>query len=95
MIKSLQNWFASVCDGQWEHEYGIKIETVDNPGWYIQIDLAGTGLAEKKYECRTVERGDNDWFKTRIEDARFIAGCGPCNLAEVIAEFTAWANINS
>lgn len=29
----LQKWYKSQCDGDWEHEYGIKIETVDNPGW--------------------------------------------------------------
>ena len=38
----LQNWFKSQCDGDWEHEYGVKIETVDNPGWYVVINLTGT-----------------------------------------------------
>ena len=26
--------FANECDGDWEHENQVKIETVDNPGWH-------------------------------------------------------------
>jgi hypothetical protein len=28
----LEAWYASRCDGEWEHGYGISIETLDNPG---------------------------------------------------------------
>jgi hypothetical protein len=28
----LQGWYATQCDGDWEHEYGVSIETLDNPG---------------------------------------------------------------
>ena len=40
----LMNWYAQQCDGDWEHENGIKIGTLDNPGWYIKIMLGGTEL---------------------------------------------------
>lgn len=40
----LQDWYIQNCDGDWEHCYGIKIETLDNPGWCIDIDLIGTNL---------------------------------------------------
>ena len=92
MIDSLQSWFTSVCDGEWEHQYGIKIESVDNPGWCVEIDLSGTSLDGHAYESRKVERGGNDWFMARVEDSKFIAGCGPSNLSEAIAEFKLWAN---
>ncbi len=92
MIDSLQDWFASVCDGEWEHQYGIKIETVDNPGWCIEIELSGTLLDGQAYESQKVERSDNDWFITRVEDSKFIAGCGPSNLSEVVSEFKSWAS---
>jgi len=42
MIEWLQKWYADHCDGDWEHEYGIVIETLDNPGWSIVIDLKNT-----------------------------------------------------
>ncbi len=37
------------CDGEWEHDYGIKIETLDNPGWLVSIDLLGTDLEDKSF----------------------------------------------
>ena len=44
MLEWLQDWYLKQCDGGWEHEYGIKIETLDNPGWKVIIDLAYTEL---------------------------------------------------
>lgn len=41
-IDRIQSWFAERCNGEWEHEFGITIETLDNPGWRVRIDLAGT-----------------------------------------------------
>ncbi|MEH0820740.1 Imm53 family immunity protein [Micromonospora sp. CPCC 205714] len=41
----LQAWYATQCDGEWEHEFGIQIETVDNPGWSVSIDLGDTALS--------------------------------------------------
>lgn len=46
-LEVICNWFSSQCDGDWEHEYGIKIETVDNPGWVITIDITYTSLASR------------------------------------------------
>lgn len=31
----LSNWHKLNCNGDWEHTYGIKIETLDNPGWLV------------------------------------------------------------
>ncbi|MBN6041230.1 Imm53 family immunity protein [Amycolatopsis sp. 195334CR] len=28
----LERWFAGQCDDDWEHRYGITLETRDNPG---------------------------------------------------------------
>ena len=47
MINWLENWYSSQCDGSWEHFYGIKIETLDNPGWAVEIDLCETELINK------------------------------------------------
>lgn len=35
----LSEWFASLCDGEWEYSSGIKIQTLDNPGWMATISL--------------------------------------------------------
>ncbi|MCM2498968.1 immunity 53 family protein [Neorhizobium galegae] len=35
-------WYEAQCDGAWEHGFGASIDTLDNPGWSLKIDLAGT-----------------------------------------------------
>ena len=44
-IEWLQQWYQKNCDGEWEHLYGIEIETLDNPGWHVKIDLEETSSA--------------------------------------------------
>ncbi|MEV8403368.1 Imm53 family immunity protein [Streptomyces niveus] len=40
----LRNWYAQQCDGEWEHERGVRIATLDNPGWTVSIDLEESEL---------------------------------------------------
>ena len=49
-LKWLENWMRSMCNGSWEHCYGVKIGTLDNPGWWVEIDIIDTPLEEKKFE---------------------------------------------
>ena len=78
-LQQLQAWYASQCDGEWEHEFGITIENVDNPGWSVSISLAGTELESARYEtvsdmtpptewlhCRTAESADGRRWKDRV-----------------------------
>ena len=40
-VQTLDEWYQRRCDGLWEHRYGVKIETCDNPGWLMTFtDLA-------------------------------------------------------
>jgi len=41
-VTGLQSWYQGNCDGDWEHQFGIQIETLDNPGWLVKINLEGT-----------------------------------------------------
>ncbi len=43
-LEELQNWYLSECNEDWEHSYGVKIETLDNPGWSVTINLEDTYL---------------------------------------------------
>lgn len=87
----LQAWYATQCDGDWEHEGGITIETLDNPGWAVRINLDGTGLAEKHFESNEVHRSDHDWCVTRVHGSTFEGFCGPLNLGEALYAFRQWA----
>jgi hypothetical protein len=58
----LQTWFVEQCDGQWEHIYGVRIETLGNPGWSVEIDLAETALEGLTKPVSLEERSDIDWI---------------------------------
>jgi len=87
----LQGWYTAQCDGLWEHSYGVAIDTIDNPGWSLRIDLADTSLHGKAYERSENHRGEHDWVVTWIADAQFQAACGPLNLSEALSRFREWA----
>jgi hypothetical protein len=87
----LQAWYASQCNGEWEHEYGLEINTLDNPGWSVTIDLAGTSLANRPYEGQSIHRSEHEWVMTSVEGQQFRAACGPLNLGEALYMFRRWA----
>ncbi|GAA3919320.1 hypothetical protein GCM10023084_81910 [Streptomyces lacrimifluminis] len=57
----LQNWYVQQCNGDWEHEWGVKIAMLDNPGWTVSIDLEETGLEEREYPRQEINRSPQDW----------------------------------
>ncbi len=86
-IQWLMEWYASQCDGDWEHEHGIKIDTVDNPGWYMEVSLVGTDLEGRVLARIFRERSEHDWINLDITDGKFRASGGPLNLVELIQSF--------
>ena len=87
----LQEWYFKHTDGDWEHQNGIEIETIDNPGWRVKINLEETDLFEKQFSRVKVERNDNDWFHIWVENGKFEIACGPMNLEEALGIFRNWA----
>lgn len=83
----LQEWYKDRFDGQWEHSYGISIDTIDNPGWKLSIDLKGTLLEEFFIEVTSIERSEYDWVHYKVVDNKFISYGGPNNLSELIMIF--------
>jgi hypothetical protein len=87
----LQGWYASHCDGDWEHQYGVHIDTLDNPGWTIRIDLVGTELAGRAFERQELHRSEDDWVVAWLADGVWEAACRPLNLGEALHCFREWA----
>ena len=67
IIQWLQDWSKSQIDGDWEHELGISISMLDNPGWILRADVSNYGdfLKETKPLGRD---NDVDWidFEVRV-----------------------------
>ena len=91
-FEKLQLWYRDQCDGEWEHHYGIRIDTLDNPGWDVQIDIAGTSLAKRPFLAVKTERTGEAWCSCWVDDEKFRATCGVLNLSEAIQTFLRWAN---
>lgn len=83
----ISGWFYSECDGDWEHENQIKIETVSNPGWYIVIDLANTALEDMFIENSRVEKSESDWYFYGIKDKQFRASGDLKKLSFLLGKF--------
>jgi hypothetical protein len=92
-LARIQRWYADQCDGDWEHTYGIKLDTLDNPGWLLYIDLSDTELAEKPFE--PILRGDSEddlnWLHCKVAHGKFEAAGGSQDLQEMLETFLQWA----
>lgn len=87
MLQWLQEWYQSHCDGDWEHQYGISITTVDNPGWYLEIDLIYTQFQDLEIEMQNFENGDTDWYGYKILNGKYEAFGDPTKLETLIKKF--------
>ena len=85
-LKALQEWYATMCDGDWEHSFGVRIETVDNPGWVLSIDIAGTPVSGQVCNVDR-EFPDQEWLQIRCDGKTFDVACGPRSLDRGIAAF--------
>ncbi|MDD3404170.1 MAG: immunity 53 family protein [Hespellia sp.] len=89
-LEWLQKWYKINCDGLWEHLYGIIIETLDNPGWHVKIELHETKYANLQPESVKRDNGDDDWFKCAVSNEVF-EGFGDCTKLEMIIKiFRKW-----
>lgn len=92
VISTLESYYLTACDGDWEHTNGISINTIDNPGWIVEIDLRKPLATPKEQLLKDIERSPSDWIRCSIEDDKFKGVGGPANLAEIINTFTVWAS---
>lgn len=96
-LKQLQDWYLQECNGDWEHSYEITIETPDNPGWLVSIDLTETSLHGKEFEVYSyginteAYESETEWVNCKVAEGRFVGAAGPLKLQEIIEIFLAWA----
>ncbi|MDA8105131.1 MAG: immunity 53 family protein [Nitrospiraceae bacterium] len=91
IISELQRWYASNCDGEWEEECGIKIETLDNPGWSVIIDLNETNLEGRIFDEINNHEYEDSWLDCRVEDKTFKGFGDPSKLEAILQIFIDWA----
>jgi len=87
IIKWIEEWYSSQCDGDWEHDYGIKIDTLDNPGWSVKIDLSYTDFENIFIEKSLTEKSEHDWYSIRITDSTYKGYGDPGKLEFLLKSF--------
>jgi len=90
-LEFVQAWYLSQCNGEWEHVRGVTIETLDNPGWLVTIDLFQTALEDRGMTPVREEREATDWLECRIENNQFRGAGDSRKLDAILAVFQDWA----
>lgn len=86
-IRGIETWYKEQCNGDWEHSYGVSITTLDNPGWYVEIDLAETAWSHVAKGFLRAERTDSDWVQSEVKNSKFVGSGGIANLGEIMQIF--------
>lgn len=86
-VEWLENWYKKTCDGLWEHLYGIEIGTLDNPGWYVNIDLRETQYENLQMAEVNQDLGDDNWMSCTISNGIFRGVGDSLKLKEILNVF--------
>lgn len=95
---SLVEWYTKHCDGDWEHQHGVRLETLDNPGWILSVDLIHTNLQG----CLMSEMAEGCcpdghpvsplWIHCFVRENQFKGACDPTQVARLFEEFQRFAD---
>lgn len=75
VLVRLENFLVSHSDGEWEHMEGIVLESLDNPGWWLRVQIDYTVLFDRNFESINIQRSEHDWIICRLKDG-FFEGMG-------------------
>ena len=93
-IKWLENWMHAQCDEDWEHCYGVKMGTLDNPGWWVEIDIVGTSLEDKPFNTIKQITDEHNWIHCQVKEGKFDGNGDLSKLTDIIKIFKDWAEEN-
>jgi len=93
----LLEWWQKQCDGEWEREFGLTVQSMADPGWIVKVDLAYTNYNLTKFKPVSTKSSDADWMECKIEQAgvwspdaefcHFVGMGGSNNLENIIRYF--------
>ncbi|MCB5170354.1 immunity 53 family protein [Streptomyces bambusae] len=86
-LRYVPGWYAAQCDGEWEHEFGVRVVTTDNPGWHVRIDVAETELEGVVLPRERRDLPGGGWTIAWSDGRVFEAACGPDSLGALDALF--------
>lgn len=87
VLEWLGKWYQKQCDGVWEDDHGIDIQTMNNPGWQVRIELHGTPYSNIELEWTSEQNEDEDWYGYKFELAVFDGIGDPSKLEFILEQF--------
>ncbi len=87
LLLRLQNWYAEQCDGEWEHNFGFTIKTLDNPGWHLAANVAQPDLETEPETILSFDNGEGDWIHCEIKNGKFLGASDSTKLKLMIETF--------
>jgi len=99
-LTRLQAWYSRQCNGTWEHSSGVRIDSCDNPGWWVKINLLDTPLQDREFT--EIAEGVNSqrfalgprWLNCRVEKNTWHGAGDETKLERILELFLAWAEEN-
>lgn len=94
-LSKLMDWCSAHWDEDLQHDLGVSIGTLDNPGWILKVKLVGTNLSD--VEMPELWEGSDDpsypdaspWISCRIQDREFVGASDLTQLPRLISVFNA------
>jgi hypothetical protein len=90
----LIDWYTAQCNGDWEHQHGFDISTLDNPGIHLRVDLNGTPLERAAFE--RIEHdidSESRWLVCeKTAEGYFDGACAPAMSERLLEIFVNWAS---
>ncbi|MFP2927066.1 immunity 53 family protein [Pyxidicoccus sp. 3LG] len=90
-LERLQAWYSRQCNGEWEDFNGVIIDTLDNPGWRVTVNLKNTSLEAVPLDSVKVENSREDWWVCQREGTDFRGYGDPAKLRTILEYFLSWA----
>jgi hypothetical protein len=90
-VEFLQTWYRAQSNGHWECSHGITVESLNNPGWIVTIDLEGTPLENRAMPSVAREISQRDWMVCEVDHNQFRGQGDPEKLVSILEIFQAWA----
>ncbi|EMJ94476.1 hypothetical protein LEP1GSC198_0193 [Leptospira kirschneri str. JB] len=87
MFSWLIEWRESQCDGDWEHENGIAINTNGDRGWQVRIEANFTELDGVEVAHTLNQKGEDDWYSFSLKDGKFLAEGDSKKLPIILEKF--------
>ncbi len=87
----LMYWFWSQCNGDWEHEYGIVLDTTSEGKWKLDISISNSILDGVEFISNDFIANAGNEVECKFDNQSLVVYADTQNIIRVLQSFRAWA----